>query len=282
MTTILTWNIQCGRGCDGRVDLDRIAAVIRAMGNHDVICLQEVGRHIPELDDGAGADQVAELAGLFPEFEPVFGAAIDRAGDPARPRRQFGNLILSRPPVVQAFRHALPQPADGAVKHMPRQATEVVVPRHANGAAGPWLRIVTTHLEYHSKPQRLAQASRLLALQAEAAGNQETPPNAPPAGPYAAIPRPASGVLCGDFNIAIGGDVYDRLTGGGGDAWPLVHQRPHDPTCGVFDLIQWPEGAHCRDFFFVSPDLVESVAGLEVNLKTDASDHQPLRLTLAD
>ncbi len=282
MTTILTWNIQCGRGCGGRVDLARIAGVIRAMGDHDVICLQEVCRHTPELDDGAATDQVADLGRLFPEFEPVFGAAIDRAGDPGGPRRQFGNLILSRLPVVQAFRHALPQPADASVKHMPRQATEVVVPRHHNSASGPWLRIVTTHLEYHSKAQRLAQAARLLELQAEITGNQESPPIAPPNGPYAAIPRPASGILCGDFNIAVGGDVYNRLIGGGNDAWPLVHQRPHDPTCGIFDRTQWPQGEHCRDFFFVSPDLVEAVTGLNVDLKTDASDHQPLRLVLSD
>ena len=58
MTKVLTWNIQCGLGVDGRVDLVRIADVIRTMADVDVICLQEVSRFNPELDGG----QIAELA----------------------------------------------------------------------------------------------------------------------------------------------------------------------------------------------------------------------------
>ena len=37
---LLTWNIQWGRGADGRVDLARTVAAIRAAGEFDVICLQ--------------------------------------------------------------------------------------------------------------------------------------------------------------------------------------------------------------------------------------------------
>ena len=61
MTTILTWNIQCGLGVDGRVDLVRLADVIRSMADADVICLQEVSRFNPELDGGENVDQVAAL-----------------------------------------------------------------------------------------------------------------------------------------------------------------------------------------------------------------------------
>ncbi|MCU0933013.1 MAG: endonuclease, partial [Thiobacillaceae bacterium] len=39
---LLSWNIQWGRGLDGRVDLARIAGEIRRIGDFDVICLQEV------------------------------------------------------------------------------------------------------------------------------------------------------------------------------------------------------------------------------------------------
>ena len=56
---IVTWNIQCGLGCDGTTDLARIARVLRAMGEADVICLQEVSRHDPAI--AGGADQAAEL-----------------------------------------------------------------------------------------------------------------------------------------------------------------------------------------------------------------------------
>ena len=67
----------------------------------------------------------------------MFGAAIDRAG--ADKRMRFGNLVLSRLPVLQAFTHPLPQPAAPGVKHMQRQATEIV----AETPSGP-MRVVTT------------------------------------------------------------------------------------------------------------------------------------------
>ncbi|HQV09649.1 MAG TPA: endonuclease, partial [Thauera sp.] len=49
---LLTWNIQWGRGADGRVDLARTVAAIRAAGDFDVICLQEVACNFPGLAGG--------------------------------------------------------------------------------------------------------------------------------------------------------------------------------------------------------------------------------------
>jgi endonuclease/exonuclease/phosphatase family metal-dependent hydrolase len=283
MTEIVTWNIQCGLGVDGRVDLARIAGVIRAMADADVVCLQEVSRFMADMDGSAGADQVAQLGELFPGYTPLFGAAVDRAGDAAGRRRRFGNLVLSRLPVLQVFRHLLPQPADPAVKHMPRQATEVVV----EAAGGP-LRVLTTHLEFHSEPQRQTQAQRLRDLQAEVAANARAPGALPPDGPYAAHPRPAGCMICGDFNIEPDDGVYRRMvapfaddTPGFEDAWRRRHgARPHDPTCGIFDHRQWPQGGHCRDYFFVTPDIAGRIEDVSVDTATDASDHQPVRLLL--
>ncbi len=39
---LITWNIQCGKGCDGVTDLARIVAVAKAMADADVFCFQEV------------------------------------------------------------------------------------------------------------------------------------------------------------------------------------------------------------------------------------------------
>ncbi len=282
MIRLLSWNIQCGRGVDGSVDLHRIAGTIRAAGETDLVCLQEVARRMPELDGGAGADQAAELAALLPAYEPVFGPALDLA-DGRGGRRRFGNLVLSRRPVLQVFRHQLPQPADPGALHMPRQATEVVV----ETSLGP-LRVITTHLEYHSELQRLAQAGRLRALQREAAENALHPPSRPASGPYADRPRPARCVLCGDLNSLPGDRVMRRLLAPFPaaipkflDAWRVAHGgRPHAPTCGIFDREQWPEGPHCRDFFLITADLAGAVAGFTVDGETDASDHQPLLLEL--
>ncbi len=62
---LITWNIQWGRGADGRVDLDRIAAQARAFADFDVLCLQEVSDGYPGLPGGDGADQFAALAVRF-------------------------------------------------------------------------------------------------------------------------------------------------------------------------------------------------------------------------
>jgi endonuclease/exonuclease/phosphatase family metal-dependent hydrolase len=277
MTTILTWNIQAGLGCDGQTDLGRIADTIRAR-DPDIVCLQEVARHVPDL--AGGADQVERLAGLFAGYHAVFGPAIDRAG--ASPRVRFGNMILSRLPVLQVFTHPLPQPAAPGVMHMPRQATEIVT----DTSAGP-LRVVTTHLEYHSETQRIAQVQHLRRLQEEAEANAAAPGTDPGQGIYAAVPRPASAVYCGDFNAAPGDAVHalttSPLPSGAAlqDAWTAFAQdAPHPPTTGIFDRKQWPQGPHCRDYFFVTADVGARIAGVVVDLETDQSDHQPVILRL--
>lgn len=274
---LLCWNIQFGLGLDGRIDLPRIAATCRALGDADVLCFQEVSDGFGDLAPDAAADQSAGLAALFPDHAPVFLPAIDRPG-PTR-RRRFGNMILSRLPVLDVVAHALPRPADPTVIHMQRHAIEATL---ALGDAA--LRVVTTHLEFHSPAQRLAQAERLMALEAEWRGRIAGPAPAGK-GPYAALPAALGTVLCGDFNFPVTDPGYAALTGAGGgfvDAWTALHgAQPHDPTCGVHDRAQWPGGPHARDFVFVSPTLAPLLTGLVVDTATDASDHQPLLLTLA-
>lgn len=280
---MVSWNVQAGLGVDGAVDFARIASVIAAMGDADVVCLQEVAQHVRGI--GGGGDNVAALCGHFPGWHAVFGPAFDRApAAPGEPRSRFGNLVLSRLPVLQSFTHPLPQPADPTTKHMPRQATEVVV-----AADGGPLRILTTHLEFHSEAQRLAQARRLLALHEEVRDAERHPPRAPAAGPYAAAPRPVTTVLCGDFNFETDAAAYQALTAAPDDAgarfvdaWPRANPGiPHAPTCGIHDRVQWPQGPHCRDFFFCTPDLTDRLVTLRVDTRTDASDHQPLLLELS-
>ena len=59
---LITWNIQWGRGLDGRVDLARIVSTARELADFDVLCVQEVADNFPELEDSNGADQFSELA----------------------------------------------------------------------------------------------------------------------------------------------------------------------------------------------------------------------------
>lgn len=270
MTAILSWNIQNGRGCDGVTDLARIARMAQAMGDADVLCFQEIARRDPAF--GNGADQVAQLAAHFPGFQAIFGPTLVRG------EREYGNLVLSRLPVLQVFNHLLPHPAKGGSKHMQRQAIEAVVATQA----GP-LRVMTTHLEYYSATHRAAQVGQLRAIQEEVAQNEAAPAKAAPS-PYDLEPRPASLVLCGDFNIQPDDAEYRQLFQPPlVDAWRSTRPGEPDPlTTGLFDRVQWPKGGHCRDYFAVTPDVAARIASVEMDAATDASDHQPLILVISD
>lgn len=280
---VLSWNIQWGRGSDGRVDLARVAAVIRTLAP-DVACLQEVARFHPGLPGGADVDQVAQLAALFPDDEAVYGVGSDLT-DGTGGRRQFGNLVLSRRPVLQAFRHLLPWPADPAVPGMQRVAVEAVV---ATGF-GP-LRVTTTHLEYYSARQRMAQVDALRDLHAEAHRHAMQPRSAAETDPpFAVLPRGDCAVVCGDFNAPAGAAEHARMRAPIAadvpalrDAWEIAHpDRAHAPTAGL-EPAPWVSGPACFDFCYVSANLAARVVQVEVDGGTRASDHQPLLLELRE
>ena len=81
-------------------------------------------------------------------------------------RRHFGNMILSRLPVGQVFRHLLPYPVDPGVNGMPRIAVEAVI----DAPFGP-VRVITTHLEYYGTKKRAAQVEALRTIYAEGSGH---------------------------------------------------------------------------------------------------------------
>ena len=283
---LLSWNIQWGRGADGRVDLERSASAMRAAGEFDVICLQEVACNFAGLAGGAGEDELAFFAAAFPDYTPVFGAALDLP-DGRGGRSLFGNLLLSRLPVGQVFRHMLPAPADPGVPSMQRICVEAVV----KAPRGP-VRVLTTHLEYYSQRQRRAQMEALRHLQcetaAQAASKAPTPMKDSAFG-FARWPRPASAILCGDFNCEPGAEEYALFQAPIGaegpvwhDAWSVCHpHRPHPPSVGLHGAA-WPNRAYCCDFFFVTSDLVPRATKIEVLAGTAASDHQPVVLELMD
>lgn len=281
---LITWNIQWGRGADGVVDPKRILRVCREMGDPDVLCFQEVGRHFPGLAGSEARDSFAALAAGLPGWTAVEGIGVDTLG-PGGERRQFGELILTRRPVIQAFRHLLPWPPDPGVPTMQRVAVEVVIA----GARGP-LRVTTTHLEYYSARQRAVQVERLRELQAEAAAHADDPPSpAKAGGPFETRPRPRSGILTADFNFRPEDPLHARLQApidgspAYRDAWRVRHgDAPHAPTLGLYDKEQWPGEPFACDFILVTEDLAPRVEQVVVEGATPASDHQPVLLKLAD
>jgi endonuclease/exonuclease/phosphatase family metal-dependent hydrolase len=280
---ILTWNIQWGRGIDGNVDLARTAAVARRC-DADVICLQEVAVNHPGLPGGAGEDQPARLAGLFPNYAATFAAGADLPAAGGG-RALFGELILSRLPLLQVFRHLLPWPPDPAVPSMQRVALEAVV----EAPFGP-IRVITTHLEYYSAKQRAAQVDFLRELQASGHRHAAAPRSATETDtPFAVLPRGEFSVFCGDFNSPAGAPEHARMQDpiAGDvprliDAWEIAHPGvPHAPTAGVHKAT-FSAGPAAYDFFFVSDNLAPRLADVDVDVATAASDHQPVLLTLED
>jgi endonuclease/exonuclease/phosphatase family metal-dependent hydrolase len=168
---------------------------------------------------------------------------------------------------------------------MQRSAIEVVL-------AARWgpLRVTTTHLEYYSAAQRSAQVEALRGLQAEAAGHAASPRPDKEGGPFHVVPRPASGILTADFNFRADDAMHARIQAplGSGvhayrDAWRLRYPGvPQPPTLGVHDKAQWPDEPFACDFIFVTEDLAQRVEDVLVNVDTDASDHQPVLLSLRD
>jgi endonuclease/exonuclease/phosphatase family metal-dependent hydrolase len=279
---VISWNIQWGRGVDGRVDLERTVQVLKT-ADADVICLQEVAVHHPGLPGRADDDQPKCLARLFAGYEAIYGVGSDLT-DGNGGRRQFGNLILSRLPVLQAFRRLLPWPADPAVPSMQRVAVEAAIdtPQEA-------LRVVTTHLEYYSASQRAAQVEALRQLQADGHRHAQAPrSDAETDPPFAVLPRGEMAVFCGDFNFPAGAPEHARMQEEIApdvprlvDAWTIAHPgEAHAATAGVH-LATFTAGPACYDFFFISENLRDRVVDVEIDGLTDASDHQPVLLELA-
>jgi len=141
---VLTYNIHHGAGTDGRLDLERIAEVIKRQ-RPDVVALQEV-------DNGTrrtgGVDQAAEL-GRLTKMHAAFGKAMDYDGG------EYGEAVLSRVRPAAVTNHALPRAGGGE----PRAALAVRLPL---GEDGPEHVFVGTHLDHLSADARQVQARLLV------------------------------------------------------------------------------------------------------------------------
>jgi endonuclease/exonuclease/phosphatase family metal-dependent hydrolase len=280
---LITWNVQWFCGLDDMVSVERTVDEARAMADFDVLCLQEVAVNYPQLTGNAGFDQVARLQQLLPGFEVCFGAAVDELGRHGQ-RQRFGNLVATRLPLAQVQHYPLPYPDDAGVRSMPRMCSMVTV-------LAPWgpVRVMTTHLEFYSARQRMAQAQGLLDIHHQACRQAVHAPLPDETGaPFQTKAQTASAILCGDFNLETHDPEYLVLHCDAGpdatrftDAWRVAHgDRPHAPTFRLFDQRYGPVPISC-DFVFVSEDLRARVRRVDVNTVTRASDHQPVLLEVA-
>lgn len=137
---VMTWNLHHGEGEDGKLDLERIAALIREQ-KPDLVALQEIDNKCRRTK---GVDQAAELAKLT-GLNGAFGKAMDHDGG------EYGQAILSRFPIEEKQVH--PLPGDGE----PRIAFEVAVT-----VSGKQVRMITAHLDHQQEERRLRQAEAVV------------------------------------------------------------------------------------------------------------------------
>jgi len=168
---------------------------------------------------------------------------------------------------------------------MPRQAIELMMVdgdvEYENNSH--CLRLSTTHLDYFAKKQRSAQVGYLVNHHQESMDRASNPSPRGGEAQFQATPETNRSVYIGDFNFTVDSADYQSFTKTAGliDCWKHVHNdKPHDPTCGIYDRVQWQEGPHCRDFCFASANVANKVTAMSVDVETAASDHQPILVTI--
>lgn len=281
---LVSYNIQYGRGRDEVFDLERI---VGAVAGADIIALQEVERY---WQRSGMCDQPQEIAGLLGEYHWVYGAGVDldasmrdEDGRLRNRRRQFGNMLLSRQPILSSRNHLLPKYASLGPMSIQRSALEGVVETGVG-----LLRVYSVHLTHLSAETRLPQVDALLdlhrrapmegaAIAGDSAKEEWTLDGMPPRLPYEAV-------LMGDFNMEADSDEYVRFAGplspyggritnpeGFVDAWVVAGNAEGD---GVTAEI---EGRAVRlDYCFVSARLRERITDARIDARAEGSDHQPL------
>lgn len=99
---VLTFNIRHAKGTDNRLDLHRIAHVIKE-SKADVVGLNEVDNHFSARSDYV--DQTNWLANEL-KMDYVFGPAISLTKKSGR-KLQYGNALLSKYPITRSTNHKI-------------------------------------------------------------------------------------------------------------------------------------------------------------------------------
>ena len=284
---IVSYNIQFGLGKDGHYDLERTASEVAGA---DIICLQEVERH---WQRSGNIDQPEKLGHYLDRYYWVFGPYFDVDASTRKPdgtiantRRQFGNMILSKTPILSTRLFPLPKSIINDQRNMVVGMIEGIVDLE-NGKA---LRIYNAHLSAKSTNDCISQihSIRKTIARAPTEGGAWTGISTHPlwTEDKGAPPMPEDFVLLGDFNLSPEDREYDHLV------------RPDENECDLIDCwtlaghqqnegITFPAGAENEienglrvDYAFVDEVLQDRVLGAWIDEAARGSDHQPYWLDL--
>ncbi len=301
---IVTYNIQFGLGKDGRFDLERIASEVTGA---DIIVLQEVERY---WQRSGNVDQPLQLGSIMDTYFWAYGPYFDvdastslKDGSVKNIRRQFGNMILSKTPILTTRLFPLPKSAIRHRHNMTAGVFEGVVELQNKSA----LRIYDAHLGARSPHDRVAQINtiRKIIRRAPIEGGAWTGPDAnvmsnvhehslwledstPP-------PMPEPFVLLGDFNLESTDPEYDHLVGPMDgklgrisskeeyvDTW-VATGHAEDEGCTYVEQTSSGDTRDMRiDFAFIDESLKDRVLNARIDNDAQGSDHQPYWITLDD
>lgn len=136
---LFSYNIHHGEGMDGKLDLERIAGVIRKE-KPDLVALQEVDHQVRrsgKIDQAAALGKTLGMHHAFAKFMNLGGG-------------EYGLAVLSKHPILKTHVHRLPAGAE------PRVALEVVVM-----VQGKKVSFASIHLDWAKEPLRVAQLKAL-------------------------------------------------------------------------------------------------------------------------
>ncbi len=279
----VSYNIQYSKGKDGRHDLARIADTVRGA---DVIALQEVTRNMPGVPD---ADQPDALSRLLAEYYWIYGPPVDvdmsglgPDGRPANRRTQFGNMILSRYPILSSRLLLLPRYKTYDKPNVQCAALEGVVEL----PSGP-LRVYGVHLNSRNAAERIAQIDYLLPKLFDIVreGGALT-------GPVwfkgmTGVPMSEECVVMGDCNLVPGSPEYLRIVGEPDyfhgsrvearhlvDSWTQAGNPADEGLTWYDETDNWQSGFRL-DYGFVSAGLAAKLGAARIDTEAPGSDHQP-------
>lgn len=151
---VVSYNIHHGEGTDGKLDLPRIADILRE-ARPNIVALQEVDRNTKRTNN---VDQVAVLAKLL-KMDGVFGGNIDLQGG------HYGNAILTTYASISSANHRLPMLAGGEQRGVIE--ADITVP----GLERP-LKFLATHFDHRRDEQERIASSELLSRLIQDWGDQ--------------------------------------------------------------------------------------------------------------
>ena len=149
---ILTYNIHAGKGLDGKIDLQRIANVIKSV-NPDLVALQEVD---VKTRRSGNVDQAKTLAQLC-NMKHVFGKAINYQGG------EYGNAVLANREIIAS--NAIELSEAGAER---RSAVGAAIYQDKNKNRP--ITLISTHWDHRSAEARTQASKRLAEIVTQSEG----------------------------------------------------------------------------------------------------------------